>query len=507
MILFVSALPSSFLIVNVSIILSLSSKAKLFRHIMEIWEQKTLFLPDWSYTTTLELDCGSLFALPFYAITGNIYVSFGLSNLILIVILAITVFYIFRGKEKLYPLLYLNLIFIPYRLGMLEYFNMMLFAGTQYIVKVMIPLVLIGIICNIEQQQKRQLRISKFTWIAICVYVFLLFVTCVSSSIYVVACGVAPICMAYAVYKFLKYEKVPWSLVVIFVISGICLIAGNYINASVMGGTRGNGMVFTSIHEMLGNMAGCFFGMFELFGATTTSFELPIMSYNGVAIVIKICIVFLMTICGVINIIKCIKGKCDLRTILLLFVFVWNYFVLSVSNARAGSSTYEFRYHLIGMIPIVGVIIITLIDWVKTLNRAQQRIIYLLGYAVLVVTIMLSYKEIFESGEKNDELKELTAYCSELDLDYIYMYNGSNDSDICRVLDADGAVYMHLGSNGKTWIYDYYNYYVYASPQTENSIVVVNDAEADFGDTFNIKQYILQKFDTVAGRSLYYFVE
>lgn len=477
--------------------------AKLFRHIMEIWKQKTLFIPDWSYSTTLEFDCGSLFAVPFYAITGNIYISFGLSNILLIVMLASVVFYIFRGKEMVYPLLCLNFIFIPYRLGMLDYFNMMLFAGTQYILKVMIPLILIGIICDIEKQKK----VSKVTWVAIVVYVFLLFITCMSSSIYVVVCGIVPIGISYIIYKFMKYEKISWSLMIVFAISGICLIVGNHINTIIMGGTRGNGMVFTSIYQMLANTAGCFFGMFELFGATTTSFAFPILSYSGIAIIIKICIVLLMIICCVINIIKCIKGKCDLRILLLLFVFVWNYFVLSVSNTRAGSSTYEFRYHLIGMIPLLCVTMITVLEWLKTLNGLQQKIIYVLGYTGLALTIILSYKEIFESGEKNAELKELTAYCSELDLDYIYMYNGSNDSDICRVLDPNGAVYMHLGNNGKTWIYDYYNYYVDALPQMERTIVVVNDQEGEFGDIINIQQYTLQKFDTVSGRSLYYFVE
>ena len=56
--------------------------AKLFRHTMEMWDERTLFIPNWSYITTGEQDCAALLAIPFYALTRNIYLAFGLSNIV-----------------------------------------------------------------------------------------------------------------------------------------------------------------------------------------------------------------------------------------------------------------------------------------------------------------------------------------------------------------------------------------------------------------------------------------
>ena len=70
--------------------------AKMFRHIMEIWERKTLVIPDWSYTTTLEIDCGSLLAIPIYGLTDNIYLADGIANILITVLMLAVIFYLFK---------------------------------------------------------------------------------------------------------------------------------------------------------------------------------------------------------------------------------------------------------------------------------------------------------------------------------------------------------------------------------------------------------------------------
>lgn len=143
---------------------------KLFTHIMHMWTEKTFVLKDWYYSTTLEWDCSALFAVFFYGLTGNIYVACSLSNTILLLIFLAAVFYLFRGKNILYPLLCANLLCIPYRIGMLDYFNMLFFAGTQYIVKITIPLLLIGILLSLEQEDKRR---QSCRWHLYCLILFL----------------------------------------------------------------------------------------------------------------------------------------------------------------------------------------------------------------------------------------------------------------------------------------------------------------------------------------------
>ncbi len=40
--------------------------AEVFVHAMEMWRNKKVLIPDWTYTTTLEWDCSLLLAVPRY---------------------------------------------------------------------------------------------------------------------------------------------------------------------------------------------------------------------------------------------------------------------------------------------------------------------------------------------------------------------------------------------------------------------------------------------------------
>ena len=60
--------------------------AKLYRHAIEMVRNGSIVIDGWNYITTMELDCSLLLALPFYAVTNNIYISFGLANIIFMLI-------------------------------------------------------------------------------------------------------------------------------------------------------------------------------------------------------------------------------------------------------------------------------------------------------------------------------------------------------------------------------------------------------------------------------------
>ena len=73
-----------------------SDSAKLFLHAMEIAENKTLLLPGWIYTTTLEIDTAMLPAIPIYLLTGNIYLSFGIANILILSFFLCIILLLFR---------------------------------------------------------------------------------------------------------------------------------------------------------------------------------------------------------------------------------------------------------------------------------------------------------------------------------------------------------------------------------------------------------------------------
>lgn len=480
--------------------------ANIFNHIATMWEEKTLAIPGWSYPSTLEWDCTTLFALPLYGLTKNIYLSCALSNTIFLALFIATIFFLFRGKELLYPLVCANLICIPYRVGMLDYYNMLFFAGGQYIVRVLVPLMLIAVLMAAEDLKNMSKR-EKRAYIAFSVgYMVLLLISSMSSGIYVTACGLVPVWVVYIFYKFFKWEKPANSVFLLGAASAVCALGGMIINAQIMGGARGNSMIFCSVYIMLGNVSSCFFGLFELLGGATTALDAAIFTVSGVIMLAKACLTVVILVCGIIALVRCIKKQGDLRLWLLLSIFIWNYFILNVSYARAGSDTYEYRYHLIGMIPLMCIAAIILVDGFRKNSVQQQRVLFVGGLAVLLFLSGASFGDLYRRGEQNVQLKEFCEYFEEngIGIDRVYMYCASNDADICRILDRD-RMYIFVGDDGITWIYDHYEKYVNGQADPENAIVAVNDAEYDLGESFYIQDKKLVKYDSVGGRSLYYF--
>lgn len=482
--------------------------AKMFGHIREMWEQKEIFLHGWSYITTMEFDCGSLLALPIYGITGDIYFAYALANAIFIGLFIWVLFYLFRGQKVIYPILSGNLILIPYGFGMLDYFNMMFFSGSQYILKVMIPLILVGILLATEREKTEEgkYKLSGETIFFTIVFGGLFFLTCLSSGIYVMACGIVPVFAAYAFYKFGCWKKVPLYVIGLGALTVLCFLVGNHFNGVIMSGARGNAMILSPSSYMPTNILATIVAMFELFGGLRNTMELTILSVEGILTLGKMVLVLVFLACGICMCKWVIRKQADLRNILLLGMFVWNLFVLCATYTRAGSATYEYRYHLIGMIPLICVTVTVLLHYLAKLNKGQQGLLVACCGLFLLVIIAGSFREVLKTGEKNAQLKELCEYVEEMDVEHAYMYDASNDSDICRLVD-NSTLYLCVTPGGVTWVYDYYAEYVDGPIYSEDAIFIVDEARYQFGDTFELFGYSFERFDTVAGRSLYYFAD
>lgn len=475
--------------------------AMVLKHIICMWQEGTPIIPDWAYLTTLEWDCTSLLAVPLYGLTGDIFVACSLSNLILLCLLISAIFFLFDGENKLYPLLCANLICIPYRIGQLDYFNMLFFSASQYIIKVTIPLLLVGVLLAKERSDlnSKKLRSIFFTIL----YLFLLLISTMSSNVYVAACGVVPVWASYIGLKFFKWEKVRLGSWLILGGTLLCIFTGFWVNNAIMGGTRATAMKFCSASSLSDNVRTGFIGMFELLGGFTGDTNVAVFSFWGLVMLGKICLVIVLLICGVLAMARCVKKQRDLRLILLLSIFLCNFFILNVTDTRYGFS-FEYRYHLIGMLPLICVTVIIILNELFKLRSQQQRVLFLGGVLALIALAGASFRELNIRGERNAELKELVQYCENLEVDIVYMLQDGDSAEIGRALDGT-HLYLELGFDGLTRAYNFYSCYQDAAMDTESAVVVVNDSSFDLGDYFSLADSILVKFDAVAGKSLYYF--
>lgn len=132
-----------------------SDFANTIYHFREVIRKGTLILPDWNYTTSMELDAVFLFALPIYYIVRDIFTAVGISNLIFVLLYIVTVTGILRNVNvsRKYILITLCLILTPYSFGMLEYFNMMFYGGSCYSLKTLVPLLCIWVLLLFDKQK------------------------------------------------------------------------------------------------------------------------------------------------------------------------------------------------------------------------------------------------------------------------------------------------------------------------------------------------------------------
>lgn len=465
--------------------------AKLYTHAIEMVRNRSYIIPEWNIITTLELDCSLLFAVPIFALSKNIYISFGIANLIMIAILIGTLFYLFKNKNKLHPLLCAIFILIPYRIGQLDYFNMMFFNGSQYIIKVLIPLLLIAIL--IQTKEKGKDRVANVLFGII--YSVFLFISCMSSGVYVPAVGIFPVFAGFILYHMLNREMLSFNFWKWGIGSGILVLSGLVANSKFALGAKGNSMTLCSVKELYQNIAACFWGMFELFGGVAYE-NIPVMSFEGIKVLLHMAFVILLLFAGIVAVNKVIRKEASLETTLLITVFLWNFFILCVCKTKYGAGTFEYRYHLIGMIPLICIGVITVIEWFEKETKYWKYGIFSILMMMIITLHMTSYKQVFEQDLSSPWQQQVCDWCKERGYDRVYFYNNSTDSEILRLMDYknDNTIYLTVNDEGKVLSFDYYSKYFCTPMEEQNSVIFVANGEDEY---FELAGKKYKRIDTI----------
>lgn len=454
-----------------------SDMARLYVHAIEIWKNRSYYIPGWSYVTTAEWDCSLLFAVPFYGITGNVYVAFACANMIFVAIWIWTIFSLFGGKDKIYPLVALNLILIPYGVGMLSYFNMLFFNGGQYVVKVLLPLMLTAVLLGVHDENKWKWHQYVFSIL----YLILLSISTASSGMYVFLCGVFPCLFAYFLYALLQKKRISiWYWICI--LSNILAIGvGYYLNAKYQVGSKGNSMTFCIVpNQMQENVEACFWGFFELFEGVTYYYT-EIMSGEGIMVLVRMLFTAVLLVCGVRTISKVLKGKeTNLFCVMLISVFVVNTIILCICNdLRRSNGLFEFRYHLVGVIPLMILTAKWLVDCYKNGSKQIKQLLLTSCAIVFLLLFVDSCKEITARDSSRSEFRNICNYANAYDVDKVY-FDDYEGAEICRLFDMD-TEYHYFISDGATYAYthvfDYYEAYKNQSVDFRNSLLVIYSME------------------------------
>lgn len=433
--------------------------AKLMMHMREIVRTGKLLIPDWWYMSTHEIDSSMFLAIPFYAITGNIFLSFALSNTCFVLVLLAVVLTIFRNfsiKPEI-ALAAACLIFVPYNFGMLDYMNMLFIRAAQYSIKVLIPLMGIMILTFKENNRKRDIVLSA-------IWLFLLFLCTFSSGLLPVVSGVLPITGAYIVNIFFRKKTIGeinrfhgillfCALAVSFigfVIHYYCRFSSSGINATLLPAAEFG----DRLHENAAHFL-------SLINALPDSYfsKVPLLSVNGIGYLLRFGYAVFLIICSV-HFIRLFfsenkvyddtaqEGTEYLAAVILVNLLI--HLLCSYNKPR------YYLIELLCMMILAGVYFSRL-----SLNfKKPARILTLL---VLTASVFLIWKTSRDHVTECVRIKDRFGFCSDLceyfassGVDNVIFIDNTSVEEICRLTLPDMKFSNYQSDSCKFISYDWY---------------------------------------------------
>ena len=358
-------------------------------HAMEIWKQKTLFISDWGYQTTIDLDSIVGLVAILYGISGNIFIAQALGNNIIIALYVYVLIRIFKNIDvSIFSTAFgIFIFFIPYSLVQLGYVPMLFSNGAFYTIRGLIPLLLLGIVLEIQNEVKVQRYI--FRYIFLCIMAFF---SGLSSGVYILMCGIFPFIVYECIQTLISGNIHNLNNKRLKAISVVCICSIIGVVSERIWGftTKATNMVLVDRTNWVANISSCIVGIYELFGGVVTEGKVPLLSLSGVNV---LCNWFLTTIylsIAIYMLVQCVRKKSvDLLSGFILSVFVINILVLTLLFTTYGGGTFEFRYHIIPML-LVLILSVKRIDALFEVNNILSKnvILFILCASVLISAII-----------------------------------------------------------------------------------------------------------------------
>lgn len=451
----------------------------------------------------MELDCSLFLAVPIYSVIKDIYVAFAISNLIFALIYIWVLFNLFKEEKVYIPLMISSLIFIPYSIGQLDYYNMTFFNGGQYVMKILLPLMLLSIYKFREFKKK---YIPFYV-----VFLLFTFITGLSSGIYVIACGFAPVIL-YDVIVCLFEKKCDnrknliyniWVTVITIVIYALALLAGKIMSVGALGDT----MCLCKVSSLQENIEANFWGIFDIFGAVARD-QIPVMSISGIMTMVKMLLVAIMILTGIVVAIREFKESREKKTpptlsAAFILMFAWNLMVLFVCDTRYGLGCSCYRYQLIGVIPLICMCVF---EWIKKTRIFNKKIESLaLSVSVIVIVMLMGYSVLsfVRGGTNYSDLAYICNFANVNNVDRVYYLYASEPAEISRILDYKSDIkYLSVAEDGNTFVYDYYLDEDLIPADFTNSLLVISGIDdqsemkfmnIQFEDVVEIGGYTIMK--------------
>lgn len=361
-----------------------------YAQIVEMWRQKRILLKEWAYQTTLGIDSPVLLGALFYGITKNAFTAFGLANIVTVIVYACLFYDILKQADVKKNMRLLAVLFLltPYSTGQLGYMPMLFTSAGSYAYKLLVPLLLIDILVRMHKGQK----IKKY-WYLILFATFFVFDTAVSSGEYILLCAVLPL-IGYEILHVLIGNDIKqiFSKRLGFLIleSAIYVVGIKVGRRTGIIESVGSQMMLTKAKHFPSVIAKCLTGIFQLFGGIPDYEDIPVTQTYGMMYLFRFFLAAVI-LASWIYLLKHLKENAKYKELvgMITCIFAVNLIVLIFANVNYATKTFEYRYHLISMIPMILLTSIAASDLWEKRKLLEQTI-------VLVTIVLLLFVNVYD---------------------------------------------------------------------------------------------------------------
>ena len=361
-----------------------------YAQIVEMWRQKRILLKDWAYQTTLGIDSPVLLGALFYGITKNAFTAFGLANIVTVIVYACLFYDIIKQADvkKNMRLQAVQFLLTPYSTGQLGYMPMLFTSAGSYAYKLLVPLLLIDILVRMHKGQE----IKKY-WYLILFASFFVFDTAVSSGEYILLCAVLPL-IGYEILHVLIGNDIKQifnkRLGFLILESAIYVVGIKVGRRTGIIESVGSQMMLTKAKHFPSVIAKCLTGIFQLFGGIPDYEDIPVTQTYGMMYLFRFFLAAVI-LASWIYLLQHLKENEKYKELvgMITCIFAVNLIVLIFANVNYATETFEFRYHLISMIPMILLTSIAASDLWEKRKLLEQTI-------VLVTIVLLLFVNVYD---------------------------------------------------------------------------------------------------------------
>lgn len=361
-----------------------------YAQIVEMWRQKRILLKDWAYQTTLGIDSPVLLGALFYGITKNAFTAFGLANIVTVIVYAFLFYDILKQADVKKNMRLLAVLFLltPYSTGQLGYMPMLFTSAGSYAYKLLVPLLLIDILVRMHKGQE----IKKY-WYLILFATFFVFDTAVSSGEYILLCAVLPL-IGYEILHVLignDIKQIFNKRLGFLILESVIYVVGIKVGRRTgIIESVGSQMMLTKAKHFPSVIAKCLTGIFQLFGGIPDYEDIPVTQTYGMMYLFRFFLAAVI-LASWIYLLKHLKENEKYKELvgMITCIFAVNLIVLIFANVNYATETFEFRYHLISMIPMILLTSIAASDLWEKRKLLEQTI-------VLVTIVLLLFVNVYD---------------------------------------------------------------------------------------------------------------